>query len=268
VDKPTPIIQTHPFQRQRIRVLLQHCPNPYHLRALSDQEILDLYRRHAGRAGPTLLNILRTWADRAVLLPEDVCAALAEQVQRLFAQYAYTETLIEDANGRLQPLVPLTPARHIPAIPGLSDNDAARYLALIGSASRLRRASEVWSLSGFDPLTDGSGDAPDRIGRISRRGDPASRNTLYQMGYRAALHYAPVSLTFLDAYDRGKSEVEATIHAAHRVNRICFHLVHRDDPFQSRSSPHMEAQKERRWRAFKAAKKRRGNRRQRGKRRR
>jgi len=54
---------------------------------------------------------------------------------------SYTETLIEDANGRLQPLVPLTPVRHIPAIPGLSDNDAARYLALIGSANRLLRHS-------------------------------------------------------------------------------------------------------------------------------
>jgi hypothetical protein len=69
VDKPTPIIQTHPFQRQRIRVLLQHCPNPYHLRALSDPEILDLYRSHATRAGPALLNVLRTWAEHAVLLP-------------------------------------------------------------------------------------------------------------------------------------------------------------------------------------------------------
>jgi len=267
VDKPTPIIQTHPFQRQRIRVLLQHCPNPYHLRALSDQEILDLYRRHAGRAGPALLSMLRTWADNTVLLPEDVCAALAEQVQRLFAQYAYTETMIEDAHGRLESLVPLTPARHISAMPGLSDNDAARYLAILGSASRFLRAAEVWSLSGFDPLTDGSGDTPDRIGHISKRGDPASRNTLYQMGYRAALHYAPVSLTFLDAYDRGKSEIEATIHAAHRVNRICFHLVHNDEPFQSRSTPQMEAEKKRRWQAFKAAKKRRGNRRKRGKRR-
>jgi hypothetical protein len=268
VDKPTPIIQTHPFQRQRIRVLLQHCPNPYHLRALSDQEILDLYRTHAGRAGPTLLSILRTWADHAVLLPQDVCASLSEQVRRLFAQYAYTETLIKDAHGRLVPLVPLTPARHISAMPGLSDNDAARYLAILGSASRLRRASEVWSLIGFDPLTDGSGDAPDRIGHISKRGDPSSRDALYQMGYRAALHYAPISLTFLDAYDRGKSEIEATIHAAHRVNRICFHLVRNDEPFLNLSTPQLEAHKERRWTAFKAAKKRRGNRRKRGKRRR
>ena len=36
VEKPTPIIQTQPFQRQRLRVLLRYCPNPYDLQAMSD----------------------------------------------------------------------------------------------------------------------------------------------------------------------------------------------------------------------------------------
>lgn len=268
MDKPTPIIQTNPFQRQRLRILLQHCPNPYDLCALSDQEILDLYRKHAGRAGPALINTLRTWANNAVFLPENVCASLATQVHRLFAQYAYTETLIEDAHGRIEPLVPLTPARHIPDVPGLSTTDAARYLALTGSASRFHRAAEVWSLVGFDPITDGSGDDPDRVGHISKRGDPAARDALYQMGYRTALHYAPFSLTFLDAYDRSRSEVKATIHTAHRVNRLCFHLVHNDEPFHNHSTPQLETEKARRWAQFKAAKQRSRKRRKRTKRRR
>jgi hypothetical protein len=268
LDRPTPIIQTNPFQRQRLRVLLRYCPNPYDLRAMSDQEILTLYRQHVGRAGPALLNTLHTWADNAVLLPRNVSAPLAQQVRRLFEQYVFTETLIEDGHGRLEPLIPLTPARHIPAVPGLSDNDAARYLAGVGAAQRFHRDAEVWALAGWDPITDGSGDSPDRVGHISKHGDPAFRNALYQMGYRTALHYAPIGLTFLNAVDRGKSEVEATIHAAHRVNRICFHLLKNDEPFQSQSTPKLEAERERRWKLFQAAKKRRRGRRKRGKRRR
>ena len=264
---PTPIIQTNPLQRARLRVLLQHCPNPYDLRAMPDPEILALYRQHVGRAGPALLNTLHTWTGNAVLLPEDVCAPLAQQVRRLFAQYVGTETLIEDGHGRLVPLIPLTPARHIPAIHGLSVNDAARYLAGVGAARRFHRAAEVWALAGWDPITDGSGDSPDRVGHISKHGDPAFRNALYQMGYRTALHYAPIGLTFLDAIDRAKSEVEATIHAAHRVNRICFHLLKNDQPFQNQSTPQLDAERERRWKLFQAAKKRRPSRRKRGKRR-
>jgi hypothetical protein len=269
VEKPTPIIQTQPFQRQRLRVLLRYCPNPYDLQAMSDPQILSLYRKHTGRAGTALLNILHTWLDNAVLLPQAVSAPLAEQLQRLFEQYAYTETLIEEGHGRLEPLIPLTPARHLSAMPGLSVNDAARYLAGIGSAHRFHRAAEVWALAGYDPITDGSGDAPDRVGHISKHGNPAFRDALYQMGYRAALHYAPIGLTFLDAFDRGKCEVEATIHAAHRVNRICFHLVTEDEPFHSQSTPQLQAERERRWKQFQATKKRRKRgRRKRGKRRR
>jgi len=265
---PTPIIQTRPLQRQRIRVLLVHCPNPHHLKAMSDPEILTLFREQMGRAGPALLRTLRTWADNAVLLPPDVADPLANQVHHLFQQYLVTESLIEEGKGRLIPLLPATPAHHLPDIPGLGDMDAAAYLAGVGSIDRFDRAAQVWSFAGYDPIADGSGDSPDRVGHLSKRGDPAFRGALYQMGYRVSQNYAPVGLTFLDAFDRGQSEVEATIHAAHKVNRICFHLMKNDEPFEYRSTPQLDDLRDRRWRRFKAEKKKRGGRRKRGKRRR
>jgi transposase len=265
---PMPIIQTRPLQRQRIRVLLSHCPNPHTLKAMSDQEILALFREHMGRAGPALLRTLHAWADNAVLLPPDVSDPLGHQIHHLFQQYLVTETLIEEGKGRLIPLLPATPARHLPAIPGLGEMDAAAYLAGVGSIDRFLRAAQVWSFAGYDPIADGSGDSPDRVGHLSKRGDPAFRGALYQMGYRVGQNYAPVGLTFLDAFDRGKSEVEATIHAAHKVNRICFHLMKNDEPFEYRSTPQLDDERERRWRQFKAEKKKRGGRRKRGKRRR
>ena len=267
LPRPTPIVQTRPFQRQRLRVLLQYCPNPYDLCAMSDEEILTLFRQHMGRAGPALLRTLRTWAHNAVLPPQEITPPLADQLQRLFGQYLHAETLIEEGRGRLVPLLPHTPARHLPAIPGLGDMDAAAYLAGIGSAHRFQRDAQVWAFAGFDPLTDGTGDRPERIGHLSKHGDPAFRDRLYQMGYRVAQNYPPVSLTFLNAFDRGKSEVEATIHAAHRLNRICFHLVQHDEPFEDRSTPQQWAEVERRWPLFRQAKRKRPNRRTRGRRR-
>jgi hypothetical protein len=260
LPQPTPIVQTRPFQRLRLRVLLQYCPNPYDLCAMSDEEILTLFRQHMGRAGPALLRTLRAWARNAVLLPKEITPSLADQLQRLFCQYLHTETLIEEGRGRLVPLLPYTPARHLPAIPGLGDMDAAAYLAGMGSPNRFRRASEVWAFAGYDPLTDGTGDRPERIGHLSKHGDPALRDCLFQMGYRVAQNYPPVTLTFLDAFERGKSEVEATIHAAHRVNRICFHLVQHDEPFQDQSTPHQREEAERRWFLFRKAKKHRRSR--------
>ena len=267
LPKPTPIIETRPLQRDRLRVLLTHCPNPYDLIAMSDQQILDLYRQHVGRAGPAVLNTLRTWAENAVLLPLEVSAPLSQQLQRLFRQYTAAETLVDEGRGRLVPLLPHTPAHHLIAIPGLGEMDAAAYLAGLGSPHRFHRAAEVWAFFGFDPIADGSGDKPERVGHLSKHGDPAARDALYQMGFRVAQNYAPISITFLDAFDRGKSEIEATIHAAHRVNRLCFHLIQNDEPFEDRATPQLLGEKTRRWRDFKAEKRRRGSRRKRGKRR-
>lgn len=264
---PTPIIETRPLQRDRLRVLLAQCPNPYDLQALSDEDLLALYRQEVGRGGPATIHILRSWAGNAVLLPSEIAAPLAEQLQRLFQQYLVTETLVEESRGRLVPLLPHTPARHLPAIPGLGEMDAAAYLATVGSIHRFHRAAEVWAFVGFDPISDGSGDRPERIGHLSKHGDSASRDSFFQMGYRVAQNYAPVSLTFLDAFDRGKCEIEATLHAAHRTHRICFHLMYNDEPFENRSTPQLEAEKAHRWPQFQAEKKRRGSRRTRGKRR-
>lgn len=266
LPRPAPVIQTKPFQRQRLRLLLAHCPNPHTLAAMSDHQILALYRDNGGRAGPALLRDLRNWLASAVLLSPAIAAPLADQLQSTFLHYLASETLIEEGRSRLLPLIPHTPARHLSAIPGLSDYDGACYLAGIGAVPRFHRDAEVWAFAGFDPIQDGSGDRPERIGHLSKRGDPAFRDALYQMGYRTALHYAPLSLTFLDAFDRGLCEVEATIHTAHRLNRICFHLLQHDEPFDNRSTPQLEAEKERRWSLFRAEKKRRGSRRKRGKR--
>ena len=64
-----------------------------------------------------------------------------------------------------------------------------------------------------------------------KQGDPFFRDTLYLLGYHLALHCPYFGNTFLDAVERGKSEVEATIHTAHKVNRVFIHLLQHDEPF-------------------------------------
>ncbi len=247
---PTPLIQTRPFQRQRLRILLAHCPNPHDLGRLSDEELLALYRHNGARAGQSLLRTLRTWHQQAVLPPPLLAETLAPQLQATFAQYCQAETLIEDTLAQLEPLIVSTPARHLAAIPGLTLRDGAAYLAGLGAVERFRTAAQVWAFAGCDPLPHGSGDRPERIGHISQRGDPALREALYQMGFRTAQHYAPLTLTFLDAIDRSQSEVEATLHTAHRLNRIVFHLLQHDTPFVDQATSAQRQQAQDRWQHF------------------
>ena len=50
---------------------------------------------------------------------------------------------------------------------------------LLSGWRRFHRAAEVWAFAGFDPITDGSGGRPDRVGHLSKYGDPAFQDALY-----------------------------------------------------------------------------------------
>ena len=83
----------------------------------------------------------------------------------------------------------------------------------------------------------------DRVvhGQMSKQGDPFFRDTLYLLGYHLGFHCAYFGTTFLDAIERGKSEIEATIHTAHKVNRVFIHLLQHDEPFDPPVIPDYDA---------------------------
>jgi transposase len=148
-----PLVKTRALERERVRVLIQHCPNPYRLRQLGVSGIRDLFRQHLGRGGDkTAAHILQV-ANSALLPPLDVTEAYADILQRDFSLYLQLETMIEHAQDQLAGLIPRTPARHLLAVAGAGPILLARYLATLGNPDRFLFADQVWSFAGFDPLT-------------------------------------------------------------------------------------------------------------------
>ena len=130
-------------------------------------------------------------------------------------------------------LVPHTPAAVLTTIPGVSPFLAARYLAHLKSHRRFTRPSEVWAFAGFDPVTEESGDHR-RIGRISRKGHPGLRDTLFLIGLHTARENPAIGRVRQRALARGKGHVGATLHAAHKANRLCHRLLYDQMPFDAR----------------------------------
>jgi len=89
---------------------------------------------------------------------------------------------------------------------------------------------------GFESVLDDAGDYLHATATISRRRDIFARNQIFQVGFWVARYYAPVGATFLGAFEWSRSKTLATIHAAHRVNRICFVLIRDDTPFVNQST--------------------------------
>jgi transposase len=107
----------------------------------------------------------------------------------------------------------------------MSAYHAARYLAAVGDVDRFPSADHLWAFGGFDPVYEQSGDSV-WVGHLSKRGDPAFRDTLFLIGQSTARHCPPIRQAFQRAY-RGqpRRRVLATLHAAHKANRLLYHLL-------------------------------------------
>ena len=169
LDAPAPLVRSKPLERQRLRAILAHCPNPYHFLALDQDGILAFFRQHVGRCGPVTAQQAYQVVHNAVLPPPDVAALIADQLQADFARYLDFERHYLALAQQAEILVPGSSAAVLDTIPGVSPLLAARYLAHLGHPQRFTRAAQVWSFAGFDPVTEESGDFR-RIGHISRKG--------------------------------------------------------------------------------------------------
>jgi transposase len=221
---PTPIVETHALDRDRLAVLLRYCPNPHAALALGAPGLIRLFHDHGYRAGPKTAETILTALRHSPLPPKPLAEVYARRLQADYGRYAALAAASQELETQIATGVPHTPARFVDSVPGIGPLLAASYLAPIGDAAYFPTASQVWALAGYDLRSAESGDAK-QIGQITKRGSPALRDTLYQIGFHTASHCPPIGEVFLAARERGLSETAAVIHAAHKANRLCFSLL-------------------------------------------
>lgn len=148
--------------------------------------------------------------------------------QRLSEDLAHLKT-------RAEALLRNSPGAVVATVPGIGDFLAAQYVGLVADIQRFDHADQVWALAGFDIVQEDSGDQR-RRGHLTKRGRPYARSVLYQMGLNASMACPAVQRAKQRARRRGKSKVVANIHAAHKTNRLCFHLYRHGIPFDPNKS--------------------------------
>jgi len=224
LSPPVPLVHSKPLERKLVRALILHAPNPHLIRRMSADDLLALLRTHVGRASPATARRVLDCAQHALLPPPDITAVLAAHLQHDFDLYLALEARLLALSAEADQLVPDSPAAVLTSVPGLSPCLAARYLAGIGQADRFASPNQVWALAGFDPLPSDSGDAR-HAGPISKKGDPAFRDALFMIGVHTSRLCPPIADAKARALSRGLSPVGATLHAAHKANRLCWRLL-------------------------------------------
>jgi hypothetical protein len=141
-----------------VRLLLHRCPNPYHVRDLGVQGIIDLFHDHGARCGPKTAGKIWSCATHSLLSPPDIVAVYVAGLDRLLADEAHWLHRRQWTEARLEAIARATPARHLLSIRGLSPLWAACYLDLVGYPPRFDWADQVRAYVGFDTVLDQSGD--------------------------------------------------------------------------------------------------------------
>ena len=230
LEPPEPLVYTHPLQRQLVQAVLHTDPNPYTWRRLSVREIQTTLRKTGVRCGPKTAQKVRRIAQNALLLPPATAQLLAEHLSVDFRRYLQFCAELADLRQRAETLLRASSGAVVATVPGISDFLAAQYVGLVADVDRFAHADQVWALVGFDVIQDDSGDRR-RRGKITKRGLPYGREVLFRMGFSASNTCPAIGRAKQRAQQRGKTSLEATIHAAHKTNRICFHLYKLGIPF-------------------------------------
>jgi transposase len=233
LEPPEPLVKTSPLKRQFVQVILTHCPNPHDVRIFTEDEMVELLYEHSGRREVEKARRVLRVAYNGVLPPPDVAQILAERLSHDWKICQLYIERLEVLKAQANDLVPHSPAAVLPSIPGVSNYLAARYLAGIRDITRFDEPRQIWAFAGFDPNLDASGDAR-RIGKISKRGDPAFRETLYLIGAKMAQHCPDIKPVYARAHARYSGEgrhVASVIHAANAANRMIFRLLVEQRPY-------------------------------------
>lgn len=233
LEAPAPLVQTRPLTRLSLQAVLLYGPDPYQFLSLGVDGIQAFFRQRVGRCGRATAQRAYQIVTDAVLPPAPIAAQLASQLQANARRYYDLVDHITDLHRQAGELVPGSPAEVLTTVPGIGNQLAARYLAYLKHHRRFDTAAQVWAFAGFDVVTAESGDRQ-RWGKITKKGHPGLRDTLYLMAQNVAQRVPAIARTKARARERGKGDVGATLHAAHRVNRICHRLLYDQVPFDPR----------------------------------
>ena len=233
---PQPLVSSRPWERQLLRLLVDVAPNPHDWLGWSRDQRQSLIRKHLGRCGPKTLDHLQHILEGGLYLPLDRASVLAERLQSDFKAYQALETRLQQLEAAASALVSDSPAAVLTSIPGMSDVLAARYVGHVGPVGHFGNAAQVWAFAGLEPSLNTSGDQRSPVA-ISQQGAPAFRDTLFLIGFHTLKRCPAIGKVYRRALQRGKARLVAVLHAAHKANRLCFHLYttqQRYDPQHAR----------------------------------
>lgn len=222
---------TNIFTKSILHLLLQ-APSRKRIRNLKEKKIARILSQACGnKAGITAKEIL-TLAKRSIALNDSSLEkVLQSKIRRLHlllderqAIEASIDELIETSsiNDDIDTLT---------SIDGIGKTTATHFLGEVGNIKRFSSVKKLCAFSGLDPAIYQSGSSLNTQGRISKRGNPSLRRTLWQMALGVIRNNLAFKHYFEKKRQEGKPFKKAVIAVANKLLRLIYALLKNQTKF-------------------------------------
>jgi transposase len=206
------------------RRLLAQSPVPADLLRWDEDRLGEFLRKTSrGHHGPQLAQNIRQVAQESVGMQRGLPGSrLAIQV--LLEQMAHAEPLLQKLQEQIESLARQVPT-YLNTLPGCTTLSIVSLYGEVDPIETLQNPSQLVAFAGFDPQVYQSGqyDAPQR--RISKRGSPFLRQTLWLMAHRAVYQEGDLRQYWLRKRAQQKHHLAAVTAVAGKLCRLAWRIM-------------------------------------------
>jgi transposase len=206
------------------RTLLNTAPTPQDVLALSREDLVDLIRKTSrGKYGSLQADKIRQAAEKSVGTHRGLTAARTA-IRLLLAQLDALKPIREQLEGEIETLASRLPD-YLMTLPGASP---LRIVSLFGETDPIEAfasPAQLIAFAGLDLVVSQSGEyqAPRR--RISKRGSPFLRHTLWAMAHRACYQEGDLRDYWLRRKGQGLSHLESVTAVAIKLCPVVWRIM-------------------------------------------
>ena len=206
------------------RKLLAETPVPADVLQWDEDRLREFLRKTSyGRHGPQLARDIRQAAQHSVGMQRGLPGTrLAIQV--LLEQMDNTKPLLQKLKDQIESLGQQIPV-YLRTLPGSTTLSVVSLYGEVDPIETFQTPSQLVAFAGLDPHVHQSGqyDAPQR--RISKRGSPFLRQTLWQMAYRAIYQEGDLRQFWLRKRTQKKHQLAAVTAVAGKLCHIIWRIM-------------------------------------------
>jgi len=216
---------TNIFTKSILYLLLQ-APSRKRVRNLKEKKIARILSQASGnKAGITAKEIL-TLAKRSIALNDSSLEKVLQSKIRRLTMLVDERQAIEEAIDELIEASSLNDdIDTLTSIDGIGKTTATHFLGEVGNIERFSSVKKLCAFSGLDPAIYQSGSSLHSKGRISKRGNPSLRRTLWQMALGVIRNNLAFKRYFEKKRQEGKPFKKAVIAVANKLLRLIYALL-------------------------------------------